>query len=77
MDLRPTVGGGRAHLLDQTRDAGQPDHRGQEYQCPSRQWQPSEHNHTCFGAAVWVSHPAIGKPCGLPIEPHGVRWETY
>ena len=47
---------GRAHLtLDQTRDAGQPDHRGQECQCPSRQWQSSEHDHICFGAAVWVS----------------------
>ena len=78
MDPKPTVGGGRAHItLDWMRDAGRSDHRGQECQCPSGQWQSSEYDHTCFGAAVWVSHPALGRPSGLPTEPCGVRWETY
>ena len=27
--------------------------------------------------AIWVPCPPSGRPCGLPIEPHGVRWETY
>ena len=78
MDLKPTVGGRRAHIaLDQTRDAGRPDHRGQEYQHPSGWWQSGEYNHTHFGAAVWVPHPALGRPSGLPTEPCGVGWETY
>ena len=56
MNPKPTDGGRRAHItLDQTRDAGRTHCRGQECQCPSEQWQSGEYDHTCFGAAVWVS----------------------
>ena len=78
MDPKPTVGGRRAHFtLDQTRDTGRTDCGGQEFQCPSGQWQSGEYHHTCFGAAVWVPCPPSGRPRGLPVEPHGVRWEMY
>ena len=77
-DARATVGGRRAHFtLDRTRDAGRTDRGGQEFQWPSGQWQSGEYNHACFGAAVWVFRPSSGRPCGLPIEPHRVRWKTY
>ena len=72
------VGGRRAHFaLDQTRDAGRADHGGQEFQHPSRQQQSGEHDHTHSGAAVWVPCPPSGRPCGLPGEPHRVRWDAY
>ena len=31
----------------------------------------------CSGAAVWVPCPPSGRPCGLPGEPHGARWDVY
>ena len=75
---KPTVGGGRAHCsLAQTRNAGGVDCVGQEFYSPSVQWQSGEYHHTHSGAAVWVPHPPFGRPCGLPGESHGARWDAY
>ena len=69
MDPKPTVGGRRAHFaLDQTRDAGRTDRGGQEFQHTSRQWQSGEYDHTCFGAAVWVSCPPLEDLVDYPLN---------
>ena len=72
------VGDGRAHCsLARTQNAGRVDHGGQEFYGPSGQWQSGEYDHTHSGAAVRVPHPPPGRPCGLPGESHGARWDTY
>ena len=75
---KPTVGGGRAHCsLARTQNAGRIDHGGQEFYRPSRQWQSGEYDHDHSGVAVWVPRPPSGRPCGLPGEPCGARWDAY
>ena len=72
------LGGGRAHCsLAQTQNAGGVDHGGQEFYGPSGQWQSDEYHHTHSGVAVRVPHPPSGRPCGLPSESRGARWDAY
>ena len=78
MGPKPMVGGGIAHcLLTRTQNAGRIDHGGQEFYSPSGQWQSGKYDHARSGAAVRVSRPPSGRPCGLSGEPRGVRWDVH
>ena len=76
--LKPTVKGGRTRCsLARTQNTGGVDCGGQEFYGPSGQWQSGEYHHTRSGAAVQVPHPPFGRPCGLPGESRGARWDAY